>query len=227
MSLTLDTPVLQLPQHGVARLGAQTARRLALALANVTGKRDASETTVEDLLLYLPMRYEDRSNLARIADLQDGMEASLELFVKLCQGRPVGRWRSFRQRLFIFEISATDRERTGKDVVVWTYLSGLNAQRIIENYEKKFSRGVRFIAFGKWEMDPPRQTFSLRLNKPDEIEVLPPLNKSLPMASGAATEESGDDLTLYAIHVGRCVPVYRKINEIRPKQLREIIHRVL
>src|SRR5881227_442637 len=79
MSLTLDTPVLQLPQHGVVRLGAQTARRLSLTLANVTGKRDASETTVEDLLSYLPMRYEDRSNLARIADLSDGVEASLEL----------------------------------------------------------------------------------------------------------------------------------------------------
>mgnify|MGYP003694736463 CR=1 FL=1 len=84
----------------------------------------------------------------------DGMEASLELFVKLCQGRPVRGWRSFRSRLYIFEISATDRERTGKDVVVWTFLSGPSAPQIIESYEKKFKRGVRFIAFGKWENDP-------------------------------------------------------------------------
>jgi len=207
-------------------MSAMTARKLAAGIAEISTGKTVNSATVEDLLLYLPMRYEDRSNLARIADLQDGMEASLELFVKLCQGRPVGRWRSFRQRLFILEISATDRERTGKDVVVWTYLSGLNAQRIIENYEKKFSRGVRFIAFGKWETDAPRGTFSLRLNKPDEIEVLPPLNEPLPIASGEEVNESDDEVALSAIHVGRCVPVYRKINDVRPKQLREIIHRV-
>ena len=207
-------------------MSAMTARKLAAGIAEISTGKTVNSATVEDLLLYLPMRYEDRSNLARIADLQDGMEASLELFVKLCQGRPVGRWRSFRQRLFIFEISATDRERSGKDVVVWTYLSGLNAQRIIENYEKKFSRGVRFIAFGKWETDAPRGTFSLRLNKPDEIEVLPPLNEPLPIASGEEVNESDDEVALSAIHVGRCVPVYRKINDVRPKQLREIIHRV-
>ena len=92
-------------------MGAMTARKLAAGIAEISTGKTVNNVTVEDLLLYLPMRYEDRSNLARIADLQDGMEASLELFVKLCQGRPVGRWRSFRQRLFIFEISATDRER--------------------------------------------------------------------------------------------------------------------
>src|SRR2546423_14560867 len=107
MSLTLATPVLHLPQHGVARLGAQTARRLALVLTNVTGKRDASEATVEDLLSYLPMRYEDRSNLARIADLSDGVEASLELYVRVAGGFQVGKNRGPKAPpLFIFEVTA-------------------------------------------------------------------------------------------------------------------------
>src|SRR5437868_4241856 len=198
-SISLDTRILDLPNRGLPGIGSSTARKLAVGIAEISTGKTVNSVTVEDLLLYLPMRYEDRSHLARISDLQDGMEASLELFVKLCQGRPAGRWRSFRQRLFIFEISATDRERTGKDVVVWTYLSGLNAQRIIENYEKKFSRGVRFVAFGKWETDAPRGTFSLRLNKPDEIEVLPPLNVPLPMASGEEVNESDDDVSLSAI----------------------------
>jgi hypothetical protein len=97
------------------------------------------------------MRYEDRSKLTRIGDLNEGMEASLELFVKLSGGKQVGGWRrSFRQRLYKFQISATDRERTGKDVVIWTFVSGLSAPKIIDSYEKKFARGVRFIAFGKW-----------------------------------------------------------------------------
>ena len=86
MSLSLSTPVLELSKQGIARLGAPTARKLALALASASDKRDASEATVEDLLNYLPMRYEDRSNLARIADLSDGTEASLELYVRVAGG---------------------------------------------------------------------------------------------------------------------------------------------
>ena len=235
-SISLETCILDLPNRGFHRLGPLTARKLALGITGISTGKGIGDVTVEDLLHYLPMRYEDRSNLARIRDLSDGMEASLELFVKLCQGRPVRGWRSFRSRLYIFEISATDRERTGKDVVVWTFLSGPSAPQIIDSYEKKFKRGVRFIAFGKWENDPTRRTFSLKLHKPDEIEVLPSAEEQLPMTGAkepsvtladAAAHETDDDLSLKAIHVGRRVPVYRRLNDLRPKQLREIIHATL
>src|SRR4051812_8357221 len=220
-SISLDTRILDLPDRGVPRLGAQTGRKLALGIAGVSTGKDINNVTVADLLHYLPMRYEDRSNLACIRDLSDGMEASLELYVKLCQGRPIRGWRTPRQRLYIFEISATDRERTGKDVVVWTFLSGPSAPQIIESYEKKFKRGVRFIAFGKWENDAGRRTFSLKLHKPDEIEVLPE-----PEPAAVMTESVADD-AIAAIHVGRRVPVYRRLNDLRPKQLREILHATL
>jgi ATP-dependent DNA helicase RecG len=234
-SISVETRLLDLPNRGFHRLGPLTARKLALGITGISTGKDINNVTVEDLLHYLPMRYEDRSNLARIRDLSEGMEASLELFVKLCQGRPVRGWRSFRSRLYIFEISATDRERTGKDVVVWTFLSGPSAPQIIDNYEKKFKRGVRFIAFGKWENDLTRRTFSLKLHKPDEIEVLPSAEEQLPMthakepaaSADPATPEPDNDPTLKAIHVGRRVPVYRRLNDLRPKQLREIIHATL
>src|SRR2546430_13475046 len=45
------------------------------------------------------------------SDLTDDAEASLELFVKIAGGYQVRSKRSFSQRLYIFEISATDRER--------------------------------------------------------------------------------------------------------------------
>src|SRR5712692_6784198 len=173
VSISLDTRILDLPASGVARFGPQTARKLALALAEVSLGKDINSVNVEDLLCYLPMRYEDRSNLARIRDLSDGMEASLELYVKLSGGYQVRNKRSFKQRLFIFEISATDRERTGREVVVWTFLSGQHARQIIDSYTKRFTRGARFVAFGRWEWDQRRQTYALRLNKPDEIEILP------------------------------------------------------
>jgi ATP-dependent DNA helicase RecG len=232
-SISVETRILDLPSHGFPRMGPLTARKLALGIAGISTGKDINNVNVEDLLHYLPMRYEDRSNLARIKDLSDGMEASLELFVKLCQGRPVRGWRSYRSRLYIFEISATDRERSGKDVVVWTFLSGPSAPQIIDNYEKKFKRGVRFIAFGKWENDVTRRTFSLKLRKPDEIEVLAAVEERLPISAAKEvpgdqmSPQADDDPTLKAIHVGRRVPVYHRLNDLRPKQLREIIHATL
>ncbi|MDQ3908519.1 MAG: hypothetical protein M3268_09265, partial [Acidobacteriota bacterium] len=171
MPLTLDAPVMELWKRGVPRLGQAGARRLALALAAATGKHDAGEATVEDLLNYLPMRYEDRSNLARVADLRDGTEASLELYVRVAGGFQVGKNRGPKAPpLFIFEITASDAERTAKPVVVWWFVSGRQAARIVAYNRQRFARGVRFIAFGRWELDSRRNTFSLRLNKPDELE---------------------------------------------------------
>ena len=260
MSLSLDTPVLHLAEHGISRLGAQTARRLALAVANVAGKADAGEVTVEDLLNYLPMRYEDRSNLARISDLSDGVEASLDLYVRVAGGFQVGKNRGPKAPpLYIFEVTAGDPERTGRPVVVWWFVSGRQAARIVAYYRQRFVRGARFIAFGKWEWDARRNTFALRLGKPDELEMLPgtyapPENALIRLAEQAheaasggagvgdvdagaedADEESADeagvdevtDPALAAIHVGRRVPVYRKLGEFRTKRLREIVHAVL
>jgi ATP-dependent DNA helicase RecG len=226
--ITLETRIDEL-YRCIPRMGQMTARKLAVSLAGFANKK-SELATVEDLLSYLPMRYEDRSSLARIRDLKDGLETSLELFVKLAGGYQVRNKRSQKQRLFIFEISATDRERTGRDVRIWTFVSGQHAHQIIESYKKRFVRGVRFVVYGKWESDPRRGTFSLRLNKPDEIEVLPAAT------SASTTDEDDDnagshdfdaDPALAAIHIGRRVPVYRKLSDFRPKQLREIIHRTL
>lgn len=228
-AISLETRILDLPAKGIRALGAMTARKLALGLAEFSPGKDINTVTVEDLLLNLPMRYEDRSRFARIADLEDGKEASLELFVNFAHARKAGYRRSFRQQLFVFEIWANDRDRKAQDVVVWTFLSGSHAQEIIDNYKKKFTRGTRFIAFGVWVKDKARSTYSLRLNKPDEIEVVsePGAIATGPDTQPAETASLEDDSALAAIHVGRCVPVYRKLNDIRPKQLREIIHRVL
>jgi ATP-dependent DNA helicase RecG len=256
-NITLDTPVMELHRFGIPRFGQATARKLALALATLAGKTDATEATVEDLLNYLPMRYEDRSNLARISDLHDGMEASLELYVRVAGGFQVGKNRSPKAPpLFIFEITASDPERTGKPVVVWWFVSGRAAQRIIAYNRQRFERGARFIAFGLWEWDTRRNTFSLRLNKPDELEMLPgtwtpPEHALLRLAEESVEtegrkgvdandsemeaepdeavedEEDETDPALAAIHVGRRVPVYRKLGEFRAKRLREIMHAVL
>src|SRR5262249_43905899 len=99
--LSLDTPVNELHRYQVARLGQKLSARLAQALSSTTRTKGSAEVVLEDLLCYLPMRYEDRSNLARIRDLQPGMEASLELYVQVAGGYQVRNKRSFRQQLYI------------------------------------------------------------------------------------------------------------------------------
>jgi ATP-dependent DNA helicase RecG len=240
---SLSTPIDDLHKHGFGRLGQSLSHKFALALASHFAKKDTRQVTVEDLLAYLPMRYEDRSHPARIRDLSEGMEASLELQVKVAGGYEVRNKRAYgRSRLFIFEVSATDPERTGRPVVVWWFVSGSHAWEIVNYYKKRFTQGARFITFGRWDWDKRRATFSLRLQKPaDELEMLPSspakeaveLSSRVENATVAEEEMEGDDIEgevdpeLAVIHTGRRVPIYRKLGEFSSKRVREIIHGAL
>src|ERR1043166_2059107 len=146
--LTLKTPLDELYKYGLPRFGQPLPRNLAAEVSSHSSKRNTAGSSVEDLLGYLPMRYEDRSSPALIRDLTDGMEASLELVVKIaCAFQVKNRRPRGRSSLFIFEITATDPERSGRPVVVWWFVSGTHAHDIIGYYTKRFSRGARFITF--------------------------------------------------------------------------------
>jgi ATP-dependent DNA helicase RecG len=226
VAISLNTPIEDLHEFRIARVGQNLSRKLAAALSSYSNKKQASDATVEDLLAYLPMRYEDRSRLARIQDLTNGMEASLDLYVKIAGGYEVRNKRSYgKSRLFIFEVSAVDAGKTGRPVMVWWFVSGNHAHEIINFYTKKLARGKRFIAFGNWEWDSRRGTFALRLHKPaDELEMV---NAPDDESTGEQSDEENSDPTLAAIHVGRRVPVYRKLGDFNSKRLREVIHAVL
>ena len=216
--MSLNTRILDLPGSGIPRFGQESARKLALALTDVSPGKDIGNITVEDLLNYLPTRYEDRSRLALIRDLKEGTEASLDLTVRISGGYQVRNRRALQKRLFIFEISAIDQQRSGRPVVVWWFVSGARSHDILKYNAKRFVPGVRFIAFGTWELDKRRGTYSLRLNRPDELELV----------TGHDDEEGTEtDPALAAIHVGRRVPIYRKLGDFRSKRLREIVHEVL
>ncbi|HZH35046.1 MAG TPA: ATP-dependent DNA helicase RecG, partial [Pyrinomonadaceae bacterium] len=155
--------------------------------------------------------------------------------------------------LFIFEITASDAERTHKPVVVWWFVAGKTAYHIINYHASRFSRGTRFVAFGKWEWDSRRNTFALRLNKPDELEILPDeggvpevgllkdfFTSETPKLQ-AETKKKGQKITdeddsedddesnplLAMIHIGRRVPVYRKLGPFQTKRLREIMFEIV
>jgi ATP-dependent DNA helicase RecG len=239
MPIRLDTPVIELHKHGVGKLSAAMSRKLALAVAANFDKREPSDATVEDLLNYFPMRYEDRSNLIGINELYDGIEASVEIVTRMSSGFPVGKNRSPKQPpLFIFEISGGDAERQYKPVVVKWFVSGKQAGRIVHYYQDRFAPGTRFVAYGRWEWDDRRATFSLKPTKPEELEILPPIDSALfngTSTTDGQSDSDGDEALAedrgdpeYAmIHTGRRVPVYRKLGPFQTKRLREIIHSVL
>jgi ATP-dependent DNA helicase RecG len=249
MELKLQTPLIELHERGIANLSKPMAKKLAAAVANFSYKSDFTEATVEDLLNYFPKRYEDRSNFIQIDELTHDTEASVELYTRVSGGYQVGKKRGYKAPpLYIFEISGSDAARTRKPVVVWWFVSGKQSQRIINYYKSRFDRGTRFVAYGKWEWDGRRNTFALRLNKPDELEILPGVENAdnFGLLKDQPTEENpksqipnpkldGDDELLEdtdnpefaPIHTARRVPVYRKLGEFQTKRLREIIFSVL
>lgn len=244
MKLSLKTPLIELHEYEIASLTKAAAKKLALAVASFANRTDIWDATVEDLLNYLPMRYEDRSNLIQIDDIQHETEASLELYVRVAGGFQVGKNRGPKAPpLYIFEITAGDAERTRKPVVVWWFVSGKGAFRIVNYWKDRFERGTRFIAYGKWEWDSRKNTFALRLNKPDELEILPSdsdydsfgllkdistTDEDLNGSDNAESDELLDDSNQFpAIHTARRVPVYRKLGTFQTKRLREITYHIL
>jgi len=242
MNLTLNTPVIELYRHDVAGLSASMSRKLAAAVAQQSAKPDLTTATVEDLVNYFPMRYEDRSNFIGIDQLYDGIEAAVEINTRVSGGFQVGKNRGFKQpQLFLFEITGSDAKGLNKSVSVKWFVSGKQAKHAIAYYENRFQRGTRFVAFGKWEWDSRRGIFSLKITKPEELEILPEVSNStfqIPnsrsddenLESGTWNPESDDeglDPRLATIHSARKVPVYRKLGPFQTKRLREIVYSVL
>jgi ATP-dependent DNA helicase RecG len=252
MKFKLQTSLLELHSYEIADLSSAMSRKLAMAAANFANKSDLTDATVEDLLNYFPMRYEDRSNLVQIDELYEGLEASIEIYTRVSGGFRVGKNRAKgAPPLYIFEITGSDVERTRKPVVVWWFISGKQGHHIVNYWQKKFERGTRFVAYGKWEWDSRRNTYGLKITKPDdELEILPNFedtesfgllrnlldketeekNSKLKVQTSKSDDENfedSDNPEFAMIHTARRVPVYRKLGQFRTKRLREIVYNVL
>jgi ATP-dependent DNA helicase RecG len=238
-SVILSTPLIDVPREALANLSINLKRKLAAAVASAVGKTDPETATVEDLLNYFPTRYEDRSNFLSIDKLEDGVEAAIELYARNASGRRVGKNRDPRKPpLYLFEIIAGDRDRMLPPVAVKWFISGRNSNDIARWYEKRFARATRFVAHGRWERDD-RGRFELRIQKPDEIEILPMvgdaenfglLNDDRDRSAAETPEENDDenasDPAFATVHTGR-VPIYRKLGPFQTKRLREIVRSLL
>src|SRR5262245_63315858 len=83
------------------------------------------------------MRYEDRSNLARISQLQDGQTTSVEVMVRVGEIIPLKGG-----RLKMYEFIATDGEKQAR--AYWWNQIYLN---------RVFQRGSRVILYGLWKLN--------------------------------------------------------------------------
>jgi ATP-dependent DNA helicase RecG len=187
--LKLTTPVYELHLHEIPRVAMKTAQKLAQGLADSISAASAQQVTVEDLIHNLPMRYEDRSNLAHIRQLQNGMWATIEVEVRIA-----GTYAVKGGKLRIFEVSGTDG--TGQVRAFWWN------QGYLQN---SFKQGRRVLLYGQWKRS--KRGF-FEVENPDYEFAL-------------------DDDDADPIHTGRRVPIYRKLGEVRTKQLRSIMHHVI
>jgi len=136
---------------------------------------------VSDLLAYLPMRYEDRSERTALGDLQPGQRTGVEVEILTIQRKgPPGR----RQQV---ELRVADE--TGEARVVW-----FNQPYVA----RRFSRGDRVRLFG------PVDEYK------GNLQIVNPVVVDAEMAADS-------------LHVGRPVPIYRRIGELGPGILRRLV----
>ena len=101
-------------------------------LASVFKSRDIE--TLKDLLYFFPRKYEDRSQLTLLKDIQEGGTSSLKLIARQQGFRPLGG--RFSK---LFEVKAQDSNGQ------WISLKWF---RVFKGFEKKFEPGTEFIATG-------------------------------------------------------------------------------
>ena len=143
--LSLETRLSELSRHGIPRVGRKTAANLAGEIAALNARPEPDEATIEDLLHYLPIRYEDRSNLTKIGNLEDGAEASVELVVQVGGIIPLKGG-----KLKLYEFFASD----GDDRIRAFWWNQIYLNRV-------FQRGTRLILYGQWRFNRYKGMFEI------------------------------------------------------------------
>jgi RecG-like helicase len=158
-------------------------------------------TTVEDLLYYLPFRYEDRINPRRIAQLRSGEMASL-----VAEVRTSGLFRTSRSNIPMFQLTVADPG--GRVPLKCVFFHG-------SHLKDKFAPGQVLALYGKVEWDHFGRS-GLQMVNP-QIEIL----RGDPEDPEAAAAES--------LEIGRIVPVYESAGhgKLSSRWFRRIIHGAL
>ena len=155
--------------------------------------------TVDDLLHYLPFRYEDRVNPRGISELRPG-----EMATVIAEVRTSGIFRT--RRMPIFQMTAGQ----GRSRLKCTWF---NATYLRD----RFKPGQLVSLYGKVEED--RYGGSLQLMQP-QFEIL---------GDSSEESDGADQKAAASLEVGRIVPIYESAGQGRltPRWFRRVIHGVL
>ena len=156
--------------------------------------------TTDDLLHYLPFRYEDRLNPRAIAQLRPGEMATL-----IAEVRTSGLFRT--RRMPIFEMTAGQGRTRLK--CIWfngTYLQG------------KFKPGQMVALYGKVDVD-----------RGGELQIVQPQFEILGDPGEEGASEATEQKLAASLEVGRIVPIYESAGKGRltSRWFRRIIHSAL
>ena len=160
--------------------------------------------TVEDLLYYLPFRYEDRINPRQIADLRPGEMATI-----IAEVRGAGLFRTPRRGIEIFQITAGQ----GRDSITCLWFNA--------GYLKgKFKPGQTVALYGR--VEEPR-------SGRNRIQLMQPQFEILNEPIEEAAEKSPQDLASESLEIGRIVPIYESAayGRLSPRWFRRVVHRAL
>jgi ATP-dependent DNA helicase RecG len=157
--------------------------------------------TLDDLLHYLPFRYEDRLNPRGIAELRAG-----EMATVIAEVRTSGLFRT--RRMPIFQMTAGQGRTRLK--CIWfnaTYL------------KDKFKPGQIVALYGKVEQD----------YRGGELQLTQPQFEIIGEASEDGSADSAEQKLAASLEIGRIVPIYEAIGQGRlsSRWFRRVIHTAL
>jgi ATP-dependent DNA helicase RecG len=157
--------------------------------------------TVDDLLHYLPFRYEDRLNPRTIPELRAG-----EMATVIAEVRNSGLFRT--RRMPIFQMTAGQGRARLK--CIWfnaTYL------------RDRFKPGQVVALYGKVEAD----------NRSGELQIVQPQFEVLEEPSENGSSDAAEKKLAASLEIGRIVPIYEAIGQGRltSRWFRRVIHAAL
>ncbi len=182
----------------------QYVKGIGPRLAEVLAAKDIR--TVDDLLHYLPFRYQDRLNPRSVAELRAG-----EMATVIAEVRNSGLFRT--RRMPIFQLTVGQGRTRLK--CIWfnaAYLQG------------RFQAGQMVALYGKVEEDRDGE---LQIVQP-QFEILDDINSNEEGGAEAAEKEA-EKRAAASLEIGRIVPIYESTGQgkLTPRWFRRIIHGAL
>ena len=155
--------------------------------------------TVDDLLHYLPFRYEDRLNPKGIAELRPG-----EMATVIAEVRTSGLFRT--RSMPLFQLTAGQGRARLK--CIWFNASYLR---------DRFKPGQLLALYGKVEQD----------TRSGELQLVQPQFEVLDDASEDSQAGAAEKKIAASLEIGRIVPIYEAAGKLTSRWFRRIIHTAL